>query len=114
MDVGIQAVEVVVALDGLLCVCSVCIPAASPLSIGDLEGLIGQLSAPFLMVGDFGAHSEMWGFRGSNKEGLIVEQFLWEQRVLHISSSCGGAFFFSWSFACPPYRHFGVFMKSPR
>ena len=53
----LQAVAARVALSKAVTVCNIYIPPSVDVSLSDLEQLIQQLPAPFVLVGDFNAHS---------------------------------------------------------
>ncbi|KAJ8048354.1 hypothetical protein HOLleu_00632 [Holothuria leucospilota] len=57
-------------------VCSVYIPPRYSLQRDDLDMLVHQLPTPFLLLGDFNAHSDMWGCTNTNQMGGIIESVL--------------------------------------
>jgi endonuclease/exonuclease/phosphatase family metal-dependent hydrolase len=42
----------------------------------DLVDLVKQLPSPFLLLGDFNAHSDLWGDQSLDRFGIEVENFL--------------------------------------
>ena len=57
-------------------VCNIYIPPLVDVSLSDLGQLIQQLSAPFVLIGDFNAHSPLWGDVRQDSRGQIVEKLL--------------------------------------
>ena len=62
-------------------VCSVYIPPSSALDIAELGNLIGQLPAPFVLLGDFNAHHNLWGCRDIDRKGRVMEDFLLQHNL---------------------------------
>ena len=73
---ALQAVAVRVALRGVISICSICIPPGQRLFQGDLDHLLAQLPAPFLLLGDFNARGPLWGGGSVDGGGEVVEEFL--------------------------------------
>ena len=46
------------------------------LNINDLQNLVDQLPAPFILMGDFNAKSPLWGNSVCDRWGSLVEQFI--------------------------------------
>ena len=42
----------------------------------DLDDLVSQLPAPFILLGDFNGHSPLWGSRDLNDKGKKIENFI--------------------------------------
>lgn len=57
----LEAVVVSVVSFKTVTVCSIYLPPHTQVTVRDLEELIEQLLKPFILVGDFNAHSSMWG-----------------------------------------------------
>ena len=60
LNTELQTVAVKVFLHKTVTVCNVYIPPRFNVAQSDLENLINQLPAPFLFIGDFNAHSDLW------------------------------------------------------
>lgn len=41
-----------------------------------LEGLMAKVETPVIWVGDFNAHSELWGSRFRDRNGIVLEEFM--------------------------------------
>ena len=61
LNTNLQAVAIRATLHRTVTVCSVYIPPRYSLKRNELEMLLNQLPTPFLLLGDFNAHSDMWG-----------------------------------------------------
>ena len=73
LDTELQAVAVKVSLHKTITICNVYIPPRFNVAQSDLDNLVNQLPAPFLFIGDFNAHSDLWGCSSSNILGNKVE-----------------------------------------
>ena len=56
--------------------CSIYIPASQNISTQELSHLISSLPPPFILCGDFNAHSPTWGCNQTNSRGNIVDNIL--------------------------------------
>lgn len=56
--------------------CSIYIPPSQNISSADLSNLISSLPPPFVLFGDFNAHSHTWGSSYANSHGNVVDQIL--------------------------------------
>ena len=72
LNTELQAVVVKVSLHKTITVCNV-IPPHFNIAQSDLDNLVNQLPAPFLFIGDFNAHSDLWGCSSSNSLDNKVE-----------------------------------------
>ena len=57
-------------------VCNIYLPPSLEVNFSDLEHLIEQLPAPFVLVGDLNAHSPLWGDVRQDSRGQIVEKII--------------------------------------
>ncbi|GFO24774.1 RNA-directed DNA polymerase from mobile element jockey [Plakobranchus ocellatus] len=64
---GLHAAAATISLEKTLTVCSLYLPPNSPVSKLSLAELFEQLPKPFLVLGDFNAHSPAW--RDSRRDG---------------------------------------------
>lgn len=58
----LEAVAARILLDRPLTICSLYISPDTSLQLQDLHGLIAQLPHPFLLFGDFNAHTPFMGY----------------------------------------------------
>ena len=99
LDTELQAVAVKVSLHKILTVCNVYIPPHFNVAQSDIDNLVNQLPAPFLFIGDFNAHSDLWGCSSSNSLGYRVEHLLASGSFISIDLSlCSASVFldFTW------------------
>ena len=59
-----------------LTVCNIYLPPSLDVNFSDLEHLIQQLPAPFVLVGDLNAHSPLWGDVRQDSRGQMIEESL--------------------------------------
>ena len=76
LSTPLQAVAVQVHLHRLITICSIYIPPSSPCSSSDLENLWSQLPQPAMLLGDFNAHSELWGCERTLHDAIAIESFI--------------------------------------
>ena len=130
---NLQAVAVRVTLHKPVTVCSLYLPPSQPLNLNDLKGLLEQLPSPYILVGDFNAHSKLWG-NTSCPRGKIVEDLLLQTNICLLNdisptyvspstlntssidlSLCDPDLFshFSWSVLDDPHgsNHFPILLK---
>ncbi|XP_055939440.1 uncharacterized protein LOC129969057 [Argiope bruennichi] len=72
----LQAVAVQVHARKLVTVCSIYLPPHDLINQHDLDNLMDQLPAPFLLFGDFNGHSILWGSDSTNSRGRQIERFI--------------------------------------
>ncbi|GBO35392.1 hypothetical protein AVEN_76435-1, partial [Araneus ventricosus] len=71
----LQAVAVQVHIRTLVTVCCIYLPH-DVISLDDLNALVDQLPAPFLLIGYFNGHSTLWSSDCTNSRGRQIEQFI--------------------------------------
>ena len=76
LDTDLQAVAVRVLAKKTVTVCNVYLPPSLDINFSELEHLIQQLPAPFVLVGDLNAHSPLWGDVRQDSRGQMVEKLL--------------------------------------
>lgn len=52
----------------------------------DLQNILNQLPTPFLILGDFNGHNPLWGSNSKNKKGVVLENFLNNNRVMCLNN----------------------------
>ncbi|KAG5868697.1 hypothetical protein JTB14_028712 [Gonioctena quinquepunctata] len=82
LNTELEAVAVTTWCPNKLTICSIYIPPSHTLTECELVDLIYQLPSPFIIVGDFNAHNEMWGSTKSFGKGNVV------QNVINITGIC--------------------------
>ena len=69
-----------------LTVCNVYIPPSLNVNFLDLKHLIEQLPAPFVLVGDFNAHSPLLGDVRQDSRGQMVEKLLNDYNLCYLNT----------------------------
>ena len=76
---SLQAVAARVTLHKTFSICSIYIPPRSVISAHDLDDLTDQLPSPFILLGDFNAHNNIWGCSNVDDKGQKMEDFIARQ-----------------------------------
>ncbi|GFO24194.1 RNA-directed DNA polymerase from mobile element jockey [Plakobranchus ocellatus] len=87
LNTGLHATAATVNLEKTLTVCSLYLPPNTPVSKVFLVELFEQLPKPFLLLGDFNAHSPAWGDSRRDGRGRMLEEFMAENDL--IIRNCG-------------------------
>ena len=74
LNTSLQAVAVSIVLDKVITVCSIYLP--DRVTLCELQNLINQLPAPFLLLGDFNAHNPLWGGENLDCKGETIEELI--------------------------------------
>ena len=82
LNTNLQAVAVKATLHKTIHVCSLYLPPGDRINIADLEHLIQQLPKPFIIMGDFNSHSNVWGCRDTDQKGRIIEDVINRNNLL--------------------------------
>ena len=78
LETSLQAVAAKVSLHKTITVCSLYLPPSSVITKQELLDLIDELPRPFLLLGDFNAHSILWGSDNTSNRGRTVENICME------------------------------------
>jgi hypothetical protein len=76
LNTNLQAIAVSVTLHRVITFCSIYIPPNTNLSPNELDTLVQQLPAPFVLLGDFNAHNILWGSNYISDRGRKIEDFV--------------------------------------
>ena len=87
LNTTLQAVAASVTLNKTYTICSLYISPNEPLEINKLYHLIEQLPKPFLILGDFNAHSTSWGCRNSSNRGKQLEEFILKNDICLLNNN---------------------------
>ena len=69
-------------------ICSVYLPPEENFTLKQLENVLHQLPEPYVILGDFNAHSPMWGNEGnSDIKGKIVEDLLLQNNICLLNNN---------------------------
>ena len=73
LNTNLQTVAVRISLHNTVTLCSISLPPSRPIDENQLNNLISQLPAPYILPGDFSGHNIMWGCDVNNQKGLYRE-----------------------------------------
>ncbi|GFW32815.1 probable RNA-directed DNA polymerase from transposon BS [Trichonephila clavipes] len=76
LHTSFQAVAVRIHSMSIITVCCLYLPPNTVIHQHDLNNLVDQFPAPFIILGDFNGHSTMWGSAKTNPRGRQIEQML--------------------------------------
>ncbi|GFU62247.1 putative RNA-directed DNA polymerase from transposon X-element [Trichonephila clavipes] len=76
LHTSLQAVAVRIHSTSLITVCCLYLPPNTVIHQQDLNNLVDQVPAPFVILGDFNGHSTLWGSVKTNPRGRQIEQVL--------------------------------------
>ena len=76
LQTGLQAIAIRATLRKTITVCSIYLPPTMVFNSTDLENLIAQLLPPILLLGDFNAHSTLWGCSKTDLRRKMIEDLL--------------------------------------
>lgn len=68
-------------------ICNLYLPPHLSYNESDLTNILSQLPCPFILVGDFNAHSPLWGDSKLDLKGKEVEKFIFNNNVVHLLNS---------------------------
>ncbi|GFO04556.1 RNA-directed DNA polymerase from mobile element jockey [Plakobranchus ocellatus] len=86
LKTGLHAAAATISLEKTLTVCSLYLPPNSQVSKLSLTELFEQLPKPFLVLGDFKAHSPAWGDSRRDGRGRMLEEFTAEKDLIFLNS----------------------------
>ena len=86
---NIQAVAIKATLHKAVNICSIYIPPNDDIDKNELKKLIDQLPRPFILLGDFNSHNNLWGCKDTNKKGKMLEKVINENDMCLLNN---GAF----------------------
>lgn len=82
LDTTLEAVAAQVYVNKLITVVSLYLPPSDNVSLQELNDLVEQLPAPFVIMGDFNAHHCLWGGDKIDSRGKQIEQWLTNNSLL--------------------------------
>jgi Endonuclease-reverse transcriptase len=76
LTTALQAVAVRLTMHRVISLCSLYLPPSTAIDILELEDLLRQLPSPAIILGDFNAHSPVWGCNDLDNKGKLIEDFI--------------------------------------
>jgi ribonuclease HI len=76
LNTTLQATAVKISLHRPITLCSIYLPPSINIDIADLDAIVSQLPSPILFLGDFNAHSPLWGCNALDSRGKICEDLI--------------------------------------
>ena len=88
LNSNLQAIAVCVTIRGKpYIVSSIYIPPSTNPSKIEYENIIRQFDKPYLLCGDFNAHSPLWGSLVSNDQGDVIEELLEDNDLIPLNTT---------------------------
>ena len=81
LNTSLLAAAVSATLHKTITVCLIYILPSKEIKESELNNLIEQLLRPFIIMGDFNSHNEIWGSKKTDKKGKIIESLLNMQQL---------------------------------
>ena len=76
LNTSLQAIALRITLHRAITVCSIYLPPTAKYDNAVIDNFITQLPPPVLLLGDFNAHSHLWGCHKTTIRGKQFEDFL--------------------------------------
>ena len=84
LNTSLQAITLRIILQRVMTVCSIYLPPTAKYDNAVIDNFITQLPSPVLLLGDFNAHSHLWGCHKTTIHGKLIEDFLIKQLVFSV------------------------------
>ena len=82
----LHAVAATVTVEKTFTICSIYLTPGETITKLNLQNLLNQLPRPFLLLGDFNAHSPVWGDSRRDGRGKLIESFLQDNDLILLNS----------------------------
>lgn len=83
----LQAVAIRIFFPIKMTICNVYIPPKRILSNDELHHLLKQLEPPFMLMGDFNAHNQLWGSNHIDIRGKYIETLVEDFNLVLLNSN---------------------------
>lgn len=83
LNTELECVAVSVWCPKKITICNIYIPPDNHLEEVEINDIIRQLPKPFILVGDFNAHNNLWGSENTSRKGKILEKVI-DSSELHL------------------------------
>jgi hypothetical protein len=81
LNTPLQAIACRISTPQPLTLCSLYLPPSSTWNHADLLNIVTQLPKPMLLLGDFNAHSTLWGCTSTDSKGQKITNFLLQSNL---------------------------------
>lgn len=81
LNTNLQAVAVSLMIGKRVNICSLYLPPSENIPRQEIENLIKQLPKPFLLLGDFNAHSRLWFDRRDCARGKVIQKIIEDRDI---------------------------------
>ena len=85
---NLQIVAIRAKLPLPLTICSIYLHPNLKISEIDIQAIIDQIPRPFMILGDFNAHSPLWGSEKRNYKGKVIEDIINTNHVGLLNDTC--------------------------
>ncbi|GIX70573.1 hypothetical protein CEXT_63641 [Caerostris extrusa] len=75
-NTSLQATAIQINIRTQFTLCSLYLPPKQIIRPSDLDDLVDQLPAPFIIFGDWNGHNALWGSTDTNSRGILIENFI--------------------------------------
>lgn len=101
LNTDLEAIAIQAWTPNKLTICNIYIPPDKIIIESDLSDLVAQLPTPYTLVGDFNAHSELWGSHSTNARGKVIEDLLTSSNLALLNNRQSTHFHvFTGNFSC--------------
>jgi len=88
INTHLEAIAISVQLNETnLNICNLYLPNQTKIEVSDIENIIKQLPKPFIILGDYNAHSTTWGSEKTDYRGKIVEKLLKNDNIVLLNDT---------------------------
>lgn len=76
LQTTLEAVAIKVRINCTITICNIYLPNSISLNIAELDNILAQLPKPFIILGDFNSHNNLWGSTTADRRGKLIEEWL--------------------------------------
>ena len=82
LNTNLQAVAVSLIMGKRITICSLYLPPNEVITKQAIENLMNQLPKPFMLIGDFNAHSPLWYDRRDCARGKVIQKIIEDKDIV--------------------------------
>lgn len=86
LNTNCQAIAIEIKIPYKVHICNIYIHPNDRINETELQNLIDQIPEPRILLGDFNAHSQLWGSLSTNKRGEIIENCITSNNLMCINN----------------------------